>query len=154
MVSLLPQPTSLGAMEKVHPKIQLNELGTLTESLEPFTQLILRSGKSAVRLYCSVPTWNCSSDICLDLHDLNELRSRSLLFIHELLHSLRTSGMTASYCLAPSSSPVCLVCAMPPEVGSSSITTAACDILKHAQLSKRENVLVGDLEAGPCLVIT
>lgn len=154
MVSLHPQPTPLLSVDKVQPRIQLNELGNLTDSVEPFTQLILRSGKSAVRLHCSVPTWSSSSDICLDLHDLNELRSRFLLFIHELLHSLRTSGVTASYCLAPSSSPLCLVCAMQPGVGSSRITTAVWDILKNAQLSKRENVLVGNLEAGPCLVVT
>jgi hypothetical protein len=76
-------------------------------------RLVLQSGKSAVRLYCTVPTWSSSSDICmfpwpsvnyvspipksgLDLHDLHELRSRFLLFIHDLLQSLRSSGVRLS----------------------------------------------------------
>ena len=29
----------------------------------------------------------------LDLHDLNDLRSRSLVFIHNLVNSLRESGV-------------------------------------------------------------
>ena len=136
------------------PKIQLNELGTTCDSVEPFTQLILRSGKPAVRLHCTVPTWSPSSDICLDLHDLHELRSRSLLFIHDVLHSLRSSGVSASYCLAPSDSPLCLVCALTPGLGASQITSSAHDLIKDAQLREKEHVLLADLESGPCLVIT
>ncbi|KAF9459905.1 hypothetical protein BDZ94DRAFT_1198749 [Collybia nuda] len=136
------------------PKIQLNELGSLCDSVEPFTQLILRSGKSDVRLHCTVPTWSPSSDICVDLHDLHELRSRFLLYIHDLIRSLRSSGVAASYCLAPANSPLCVVCAVPPGLGTSRVTSLAVNLLKNAQLKKTESVLWVDLEQGPCLVIT
>ncbi|RDB28886.1 hypothetical protein Hypma_015522 [Hypsizygus marmoreus] len=154
MVSVISKPVSLMSTDNVQPKIKLDELGNLCDSIEPFTQLILQSGKSAVRLHCTVPTWSPASDICLDLHDLNELRSRSLLFIHDLLQSLRSSGVSASYCLAPSNSPLCLICAQPPGAGNAQITSTASDLLKNAPLKKRKHVLLADLESGPCLVIT
>ena len=92
----------------------------------------------------------------LDLHDHQELRSKFLLFIHDLLQSLRSSGVSffsyaslpqyfgshdmclfcircnqisASYSLAPSSSSLCLVCLKPINV----------DVLQQIQDS-RENL--------------
>lgn len=143
--SLPPASSCLPAIQK---------LGDLCDSVESFTQLILRSGNYAVRLHCAVPTWSSSSDICLDLHDLHELRSRFLRFIHDLLQSLRSSGIVASYSLAPSSSPLCLVCALPPGLGTSQVTASAVDTLKNAEFKKRGNVFLAHLIYGPCLVIT
>ncbi|KAF7347834.1 putative poxc laccase transcription factor [Mycena venus] len=60
---------------------------------DPFTAgLILRTHSSDLRLYCTVPTWSSSSDTCLDLHDLHQLRTKFLVFIHDLVHALRSSG--------------------------------------------------------------
>jgi hypothetical protein len=78
--------------------------------LIPHDRLLTAMHEDSVRLYCTVPTWSPSSDICMewrsvsphtidtgipgiDLHDLNTLRSRSLHFIHDLVNSLRESGV-------------------------------------------------------------
>jgi hypothetical protein len=78
--------------------------------LIPDDRLLTAMHEDSVRLYCTVPTWSPSSDICMelrsaspyridagipgiDLHDLNTLRSRSLHFIHDLVNSLRESGV-------------------------------------------------------------
>ncbi|OAX30793.1 hypothetical protein K503DRAFT_166743 [Rhizopogon vinicolor AM-OR11-026] len=44
-------------------------------------RLVSQAGHS-VHLHCSVPMWSSPSDTCLDLHNLHDLRSRILLFIH------------------------------------------------------------------------
>jgi len=147
--------SSLPAASTCHPAVQkLGDLYDSVDSVQSFTKLVLQSGKSAVRLYCTVPTWSSSSDTCLDLHDLHELQSRFLLLIHDLLQSLRSSGVVASYSLAPSNSPLCLVCALPPGSGTSQVTASAVSMLKNTDTKKRGNVLLGQLEHGPCLVIT
>jgi hypothetical protein len=73
-------------------------------------RMLTSTHEDSVRLYCTVPTWSPSSNICMelrtvsphiidtdilgvDLHDLNALRSRSLHFIHDLVNSLRESGV-------------------------------------------------------------
>lgn len=77
-------------------------------------RLLTAMHEDSVRLYCTVPTWSPSSDICMewrsvsphiidhgitgiDLHDLNTLRSRSLHFIHDLVNSLRESGVSRKF---------------------------------------------------------
>jgi hypothetical protein len=154
----------------------------------------LQSGNSAVRLHGTVPTWSSSSDICmfpllfnfmpliqksgLDLHDLHELRSRFLLFIHDLLQSLRSSGVrpsrsknlfemylpcrqvVASYSLAPSSSSLCLVCALPPGLGTSQVTASVVEMLKSTEFGKRSGVwpptrfISSDMPQRQCLTCT
>ncbi|KAK0506227.1 hypothetical protein EDD18DRAFT_23332 [Armillaria luteobubalina] len=162
MVSMLSE-SSLQSLEVPHlledspePRFEvpLNELGNLHDAVEPFTKAIMRSGNASVRLHCTVPTWCPSSDICLDLHDLHDLRSRCLLFIHDLLQALRSSGVHASYSLAPSNSSLCLVCASPPDLKGSQVTSFLVDILQHTKLSKRENVILADLKSCPSLIIT
>ncbi len=107
----------------------LCQLGNVQDALKPITEyvnngltnawfilihgnrLLTATHEDSVRLYCTVPTWPPSSDICMkwrseslphiidtdisgiDLHDLNTLRSRSLHFIHDLVNSLRESGV-------------------------------------------------------------
>ncbi|TFK77100.1 hypothetical protein BDN72DRAFT_807521 [Pluteus cervinus] len=150
----IPKSSLAALSDESKPPVHLNELGSLGEAVEPFTHAILRSGMSAIRLTCTVPTWCPTSDIGIDLHDLHELRSRLLMFIHALLQSLRTSGISASYSLVPSSSPICLVCALPPGADTASVKSSVVDVLQHSHLEeKRESVLLADLEHGPCLVI-
>ncbi|KAH7911210.1 hypothetical protein BJ138DRAFT_1172688 [Hygrophoropsis aurantiaca] len=151
MVSVLPATFSLRTQD-VKPELQLNELTNLTDAVESFTSLVGRSGTS-VRLHCSVPTW-CSSDTCSDLHDLHDLRSRFLLFIHDLLESLRSSGIPASYRLVPSNTSLCFVCALPAELSAPKIRAAAIEILQNAKINVREKILLADLEHGPALIIS
>ncbi|KZT44373.1 hypothetical protein SISSUDRAFT_1123910 [Sistotremastrum suecicum HHB10207 ss-3] len=73
---------------------------------------VVKSG-STVRVLCTVPTWTPSSPTFTDLHDLHNLRSRSLVFIHELLSALRAAGIQASYILAPSDLPIVLIRTLP-----------------------------------------
>ncbi|KAJ6610913.1 hypothetical protein B0H10DRAFT_2058601 [Mycena sp. CBHHK59/15] len=130
--------------------VALTELGSLIDAIEPFKQAVMRSKPDAVRLYCTVPMWNSgSSGNCLDLHDLHQLRTRFLVFIHDLLQTLRSSGVAASYALVPSNSSRCIVCAGP----TSSIQASAADILQKTPLAQRQNVLLADL-GFPCLIIT
>ncbi|KAK0456597.1 hypothetical protein EV421DRAFT_77016 [Armillaria borealis] len=72
----------------------------------------------------------------------------------DLLQALRSSGVHASYSLAPSNSSLCLVCASPPDLKGSQVTSFVVDILQHTKLSKRENVILADLKSWPSLIIT
>ncbi|KJA29241.1 hypothetical protein HYPSUDRAFT_61271 [Hypholoma sublateritium FD-334 SS-4] len=147
MISVFPQSATLSQKDTPFQQAKPQELGSLHDAVASFTKLTLGSGTNSVRLYCTIPTWN-SSDMCLDLYDHQELRSRFLLFIHDLLQSLRSLGISASYSLAPSSSSLCLVCHKPIDV----------DVLQQLQDSKenlkREQVTLVDLNSGPCLIIT
>ena len=123
-----------------------------------------------------------------DLHDLHDLRARFLVFIHSLLESLRASGVSvgyhlktclkhiyfqipASYVLVPMSSPICLVCALHPDLSASKAKSAAIEVFQNSKHGKRSvpllpwrtlyrltirdnNVLLGEFEHGPALIIT
>jgi hypothetical protein len=131
----------------------LAELDNLRDAVEPFTKMISRNSDS-VRLHCTIPTWCPASDTYDDLHDLHDLRARLLVFIHSLLESLRESGIPASYALAPSSSPLCLICALHPDLSASEAKSAAIEVFQNANYGKKDNVLLGELEHGPVLIIT
>ena len=64
--------------------------------MEPF-RLLSRASPNPnkhVTLSCSVPTWTPAlANIGLDMHDLNDLRARSLAFIHNLVKALRAVGV-------------------------------------------------------------
>ncbi|KAJ6604649.1 hypothetical protein DFH09DRAFT_1300836 [Mycena vulgaris] len=130
-----------------HP-ITFTELGAPSDAVEPFKQLVLRSHVSELRLYCTVPTWNSSSDNCLDLQELHQLRTKFLILIHDIVQALRSSGVAASYVLVPSNSSRCIMCA-----GGCSDLASAVDILQKTPLDNRNNVLLADLGC-PCLIIT
>ncbi|KAL4069618.1 hypothetical protein V8B97DRAFT_1918128 [Scleroderma yunnanense] len=134
-------------------QLELNELDTLTDAVEPFSRLVSRSGCS-IRLHCSVPMWSPSSDTCHDLHELNDLRSKSLHFIHNLLKSLHSNGISASYRLAPSNSSLCFICALPTELSVPKLRSATVEILQKAKINAREKVLLVELEHGPALIIS
>ncbi|EPQ60639.1 hypothetical protein GLOTRDRAFT_135289 [Gloeophyllum trabeum ATCC 11539] len=134
--------------------VELNELGTVDDALEFLSKMVSSSGGGSVRLHCTVPTWCSPSDTCLDLHDLHDLRSRALLFIHNLTESLRSSGIPASYRLAPCNSNLCLVCPISSKYDLNKVKTDAFRAVQHAGHLEREKVLLADLEHGPALIIT
>lgn len=134
--------------------IELNELGNLQEALELFAAKLISQSGSSVRLHCTVPTMCMPSDEYVDLHDLQALRNRSLLFVHDLVEALRASGITASYRLQPSSCPMCLVCALPPDLDANKVKAAAQAAVENAHICIREKALLADLEDGLALVIT
>ncbi|KAJ8595867.1 hypothetical protein M405DRAFT_782367 [Rhizopogon salebrosus TDB-379] len=152
MISVVPRSFSMPS-PSAKEELQLNELGSLADAVEPFARLVSQTGRS-VRLHCSVPMWSSPSDTCLDLHDLHDLRSRILLFIHDLLESLRAAGIPASYRLAPSNSSLCFICALPTELSAPKVRSAAVEVLQNAKIHTREKVLLADLECGPALIIS
>ncbi|OSD03424.1 hypothetical protein PYCCODRAFT_1466810 [Trametes coccinea BRFM310] len=134
--------------------VEFSELGNLDEAVEPFAQLIRKSARS-VRLHCTIPT-GCppSSATYADLHDLHDLRSRSLVFVHNLVETLRASGVAASYRLQPASCQMCLVCALPSGLDATKVRAAAFAAVQNANLDLKEKALLADLEDGFALIIT
>ncbi|KZT65143.1 hypothetical protein DAEQUDRAFT_731767 [Daedalea quercina L-15889] len=164
MISVMPQPAHQPALHPAHlplhvdehePRdVEFNELGDLKEALEPFAQLIRKSGHS-VRLYCTIPTACPSSSCeCYDLHDLHDLRTRSLLFVHNLVETLRASGIPASYRLQPSNCHFCLICALPNGLDTCRMKAAAVAAVENAHFECREKALLADLQDGLALIIT
>ncbi|EMD42058.1 hypothetical protein CERSUDRAFT_110603, partial [Gelatoporia subvermispora B] len=118
--------------------VGLNELGNLQDALEPFADLIslIRQSSQAVRLHCTIPNLSSPSDSC-DLHDLHDLRSRSLMFVHNLVEVLRASGIAASYRLQVANCPLCLVCALPPDLDANRVRAAAVAAIQNHKLETK-----------------
>jgi len=134
--------------------VELNEIGNLQDAIGPFVKLLSRSGPS-IRLHCTVPTMcPASPDSCIDLYDLQALRTRSLVFVHDLVEALRASGIAASYRLQPSNCPLCVVCALPPNIDANKVKAAAAAAVENAHLELKERALLADLTDGLALVIT
>ncbi|KAH9937705.1 uncharacterized protein B0H18DRAFT_971884 [Fomitopsis serialis] len=163
MMSVMPQPAHQPALsspdhlplhvDNHEPQdVELNELGDLQDALEPFAQLIRKSGHS-VRLHCTIPT-ACPSSSCYDLYDLHDLRTRSLLFVHNLVETLRASGIPASYRLQPSNCHLCLICALPTGLDAGRMKAAAVAAVEKAHFECREKALLADLQDGLALIIT
>ncbi|KAF9056158.1 hypothetical protein BJ165DRAFT_1522101 [Panaeolus papilionaceus] len=139
-------------------RLKFDELGDSANAVQRFTKLAIRSGKTAIRLQCTVPTWGASdSTTYFDLHDLHDLRSRLLVFIHDLLHSLRASGISASYSLrlVPANSPLCTICVLPSAGSLQVINSDALSkvLAQDDALFKRKQVVLVDLE-DPWLILT
>ncbi|KAE9382555.1 hypothetical protein BT96DRAFT_230296 [Gymnopus androsaceus JB14] len=66
------------------------------------------------------------------------------MLIHDLVKSLRSSGILATYSLAPAHSPLCLVCACSPGFNASRINTRALAMLQNAKLDIGEHVLLAN----------
>ncbi|KIP11946.1 hypothetical protein PHLGIDRAFT_17770 [Phlebiopsis gigantea 11061_1 CR5-6] len=140
--------------ERDTPKdVELNELGDLQDAVEPFAKLISRSGRS-VRLHCIVPTTIQSCDTFVDAQDLHELRSRSLVFVHDLVECLRSRGIATSYRLQPSNCSLCVVCALPSDIDANKVKTAALAAVENLRFQLRQKAFMADLEDGLALVIT
>lgn len=131
-----------------------SELAGIQDAIEPFASLYRRSGQS-VRLNCIVPTCY-PRDTYYDLHDVHDIQSRSLVYLHSLVEALRAAGVPTSYKLSPSVTPLsmCLVFAIP--AGSDPLKTkmTVCDAVRSADTFPGEKVLMASLENGPALVIT
>ncbi|KAI0689599.1 hypothetical protein BC835DRAFT_233814 [Cytidiella melzeri] len=160
MLTVQPQPVTPLAHIPLHidehqpPKdVEFNELGSLQDALEPFAKLISRSRQS-VRLHCAIPTTILSCDTFVDAQDLQDLRTRSLVFVHDLVEALRAQGIPTSYRLQPSSCPVCVVCALPSDLDPNKVKASALAAVENAHLSLRKKALLADLEDGLALVIT
>ncbi|KZV77644.1 hypothetical protein PENSPDRAFT_645275 [Peniophora sp. CONT] len=133
----------------------LNEMGDVEHAVQPITELLCRaSPNEQVRLHCTLPTWNNNPDFCLDMHDFHDLRNRSLDFIHNLVKALRAVGVPASYTLAPSDSPLCLVCASHAHMDKRKVQMSAFEAFEKYKPTARQQVLLVDLQDGPALVIT
>jgi len=156
MLSIYPQAPSLSnACQQQEPMNKVT-LGDFQGAIDSFTKLIVCSGTTDIRLHCAVPTWSSSTETCLDLHDLHELRSRFLAFIHDLIQSLRSSGISASYSLAPLSSSRCLICALPPKRCTNQ-TKLVDDLQRSPEFNitfEREQAILVHMEDGPCLIVT
>ncbi|KAJ7783786.1 hypothetical protein DFH07DRAFT_789098 [Mycena maculata] len=155
MVSVVAPRSSFPSLDQaLHVQrdcpVLFTELGPPSDAVEPFKQLVLRSHTTDLRLYCTVPTWSSSSDNCLDLHDLHQLRAKFLVLIHDIVHALRSSGVTASYVLVPSNSSRCILCA-----GGCDDLASAIALLQKTPLEPKhqQNVLLADIGC-PCLIIT
>ncbi|KAL1697195.1 hypothetical protein GGG16DRAFT_83552 [Schizophyllum commune] len=151
----LPQTLPEASLSASSPSTTINEMDRLEEALIPFTQRILRSGYSSVRLQCMLPSWCGSTESCFDLHDLHKLRTRFLVFIHDLLQSLRSSGVYAVYSLVPfNASSYCMISALPyGDCGSPYAESTPAAIEKLELSNKSTHVILADLEKGPCLII-
>ncbi|TCD71536.1 hypothetical protein EIP91_008917 [Steccherinum ochraceum] len=160
MLSVMPQAAHLPLHVQEEPSkdVELNELGNLRDAVAPFVKLLSRSGPStAVRDVLAWAWWMAKAklrNIGIDLYDLQALRSRSLVFVHDLVEALRASGIAASYRLQPSSCPMCVVCALPPNIDASKVKAAATAAVENAHLELKERALLADLEDGLALVIT
>ncbi|KAI0285311.1 hypothetical protein BGY98DRAFT_945276 [Russula aff. rugulosa BPL654] len=153
MLTLPSQPVP-SAADVREAAISVNELGNVRDALKPITELLTAMHEDSVRLFCTVPTWSPSSDICIDLHDLNTLRSRSLHFIHDLVNALRESGVRASYKLMTSNSPLCLICTCHSRLDTNAIQLSAHDAYTKMKMRVREQVLLVESEDGRALVVT
>ncbi|KAF7985383.1 hypothetical protein HWV62_6633 [Athelia sp. TMB] len=61
--------------------------------------------------------------------------------------------ISASYSLSPSDSPLCLVCAVHPDLSASRAKADAIETFRNAEHSKKDSVLLGELEYGAALII-
>ncbi|TFK30443.1 hypothetical protein FA15DRAFT_662396 [Coprinopsis marcescibilis] len=156
MLSMYSQSTPFTDNFQTRMKTQDSHISSLTlssfqDAIEPFTKQVLKRHETSTRLLCTIPTWGSSPDNCWDLHDLQNLRSKFLVFVHELLKSLQEAGMEASYSLAPSSSCQGIICALPSNI---SLNRVVIDEVEKIRQTKSESVLLLETQAGPCLIIS
>ncbi|TDL28433.1 hypothetical protein BD410DRAFT_780935 [Rickenella mellea] len=145
--------------EKREPKVMSpcthEELSRAKDALEPFKQMIVSAGQPFVRLHCTIPTWCSSSGHCVDLHDLHDLRSRSLLLLHDLLNALRSAGIQANYQLVPSDTDLVVIRVISPAFEAPVVPSQnTVDILSKAHACGRDKALLAVTDEGPMVVIT
>ncbi|QRV91535.1 fatty acid elongase [Ceratobasidium sp. AG-Ba] len=110
----------------------------------------------SVKLHCTLPTCYTDPVMGRDLHDIQDLRRRSLDVVHELTGSLRSSGINASYQLSPCHSPLALVFMLPQSRATDNArackaTQSMQDLMKNAQSDK---LYLTTVSGVPSLVIT
>ncbi|KAF5314047.1 hypothetical protein D9611_006809 [Ephemerocybe angulata] len=149
MLSLYPQ--SATPLPSVYqPKGISQEVHNLRDAVEPFKKAILRSRITGTKLLCTIPTWGSTDDSYWDFNDLQEQRARLLVLIHDLIKSLRSAGIIATYSLTPSNSSRCVVCALPPDTYLNQVVISE---VEKARSSASNGVSLVEWSTGPCLVV-
>ncbi|KAF8761667.1 hypothetical protein RHS01_00610 [Rhizoctonia solani] len=97
----------------------------------------------AVKLHCTLPTCFTEEVLGSDLHDVHDLRRRSLDLVHELTGSLRSSGSLALVFVLPQN--------RTDGVRSCKVTEAMKDLMKGAPSDK---LYLTSVSGVPSLVIT
>ncbi|EFI28613.1 hypothetical protein CC1G_13639 [Coprinopsis cinerea okayama7 len=155
MLEVYSQPISRNDYRQTAYKmtVLLNEKpANFHDAVESFTKLVQRSRKTSTRLLCTVPTWDPSAEDCWDLQDFQELRSRFLVFVHEVITSLRNAGLVASYSLAPSGSSRGMIVALPSNTAVNQQVVS--DSFSKIGLGPSNGITVMDTKAGPSIVIS
>ncbi|KAF8516152.1 hypothetical protein BU17DRAFT_92983 [Hysterangium stoloniferum] len=132
--------------------VDIHEFADLQSAATSFVELVASRPRRAIRLHCTVPTWSSSSEFCTDLHDLNELRSRSLVFVHDLCEKLGSAGIQASYRLVPSDTPLVLLRALPEDSPCSCDESDALNLAKHG--SGRKKAILTAIDGIPSIILT
>ncbi|KAI5124696.1 hypothetical protein M0805_004303 [Coniferiporia weirii] len=135
-----------------HGVSRVEEVTRVEDSLLPFTQMTTSADRPFLRLHCTVPTWSSSPMHCLDLHDLQDLRSRSTVFLHDLLKLLRSIGVQVTYRLTPSNLDLATISIS--AEGYKRRAQIQHDLLETAQLSEKGKTLLAMTEDGPVIVMT
>ncbi|KAF8707918.1 hypothetical protein RHS03_03824, partial [Rhizoctonia solani] len=158
-VSSVPAPITLPATrDAALPRAeQVQEFTSFQDAIGSLCKIADAVGgpNHAVKLHCTLPTCFTEEVLGSDLHDVHDLRRRSLDLVHELTGSLRSSGINASYQLSPCHSPLALVFVLPQNrtdgVRSCKVTEAMKDLMKGAPSDK---LYLTSVSGVPSLVIT
>ncbi|KAF8509807.1 hypothetical protein JB92DRAFT_3119520 [Gautieria morchelliformis] len=135
----------------IHDGADMHECSDLQSAAVSFVNLLASRPERAVCLHCTVPTWSASSENCTDLHDLHELRSRSLVFVHDLCNKLGAAGIQVSYRLAPSHTSLVLLRAFSDVRISTRDESHALEQAKHGG---REKTFLTSLDGIPSIILT
>ncbi|KAH8120323.1 hypothetical protein DFH11DRAFT_1539486 [Phellopilus nigrolimitatus] len=135
-----------------HGISRIEEVTSVDDSLQQFKQMMSSTDRPYLSLHCTVPTWSTSPMHCVDLHELYDLRNRSILFLHELLRSLRSIGVQATYRLIPSNLDLATISISAD--GYVPRTLAEHNLLETAHLSAKGKTLLAVTENGPVIVMT
>ena len=158
-VSSAPAPITLPATrDAVLPQAeQVQEFKNFEEAIGSLCKIADAVGgpNHAVKLHCTLPTCYTEPALGSDLHDIHDLRRRSLDLVHELTGSLRSSGINASYQLSPCHSPLALVFVLPQNpvdtVRSCKVTQSMQELMKGAESDK---LYLTSVSGVPSIVIT
>ncbi|KAL5535524.1 hypothetical protein ACEPAF_3618 [Sanghuangporus sanghuang] len=130
------------------------EVSNAEDVASSFEQVTAKVNGQSLRLLCTVPTWSSSPMHCLDLHDLHDLRNRSIVFVHELLKLLRASGIQATYRLVPSSVDLATISISASETSSKQQLPIDHDLLATAQDTEHGKTLLARTREGPVIIMT
>lgn len=130
---------------------QVEEVFGVEDSVESFKRLLGNKERPSLRLSCTIPSWSSSPTHCLDLYDLQDLRNRSIIFLHELLRSLRASGVQATYRLIPSNMDLVTIST---SLSDNYRPNVDDDLIATVQMSDVGKTFLAETKNGPVIVIT
>ncbi|KAL5518943.1 hypothetical protein ACEPAH_626 [Sanghuangporus vaninii] len=129
------------------------EVSNAEDVVSSFEQVTAKVHGQSLRLLCTVPTWSSSPMHCLDLHDLHDLRNRSIVFVHDLLKLLRASGIQATYRLVPSSVDLATISISASETPKQQ-PPIDHDLLATVQDTEHGKTLLARTREGPVIIMT